>query len=295
VVVCSLCGSDDWETSVVQANAMEAWLGKFVDMSNGVPSVRTFVRIFGILKPEHLNQILLATARTIGSMEESDIISFDGKSMRGTASEERGLRAIHMLNTWSHEKGICIGHMKVDDKSNEIPALPKLMELLDLKGAIITADAMHTQRATASKAIELGADYVLPIKGNQGCLLEEVELLFQEAQQAEFQRIDGSYFETLEKGHGRVEGRKYYSIDAEELPIAKDWKELRSVGMVIRDRTYKGKTSREVQYYISSCEIDAKLLEKTARGQWGIEGSLHWMLDVVFREDQQSYRDRIGA
>jgi len=294
-VVCSLCGSNDWETIVIQANAMKEWLGKFVDMSNGVPSVRTFIRLFNVLQPESLNRVLLTIANTLGNKAESEVISFDGKTMKGTACLENGLKAVHMLNAWSHERGICLGHMKVDDKSNEIPAVPLLMELLDLKGAIITADAMNTQRKTVSKAIELGADYTLPVKENQAGLLEEVKLLFKEAESKKFQGIDGDDFETAEKGHGRVEIRKYISLDASELPSTKEWMGLKSVGKVIRERTLKGKTSIEIQYYISSCEIDAKLLEKVTRGHWGIENSLHLVLDVTFREDLLRYRDRIGS
>lgn len=294
-VVCSLCGSNDWETIVIQANAMKGWLGKFVDMSNGVPCVRTFIRLFNVLQPESLNKVLLTVAKSLGNEVESDVISFDGKTMRGTTSLENGLKAIHMLNAWSHERGICIGHMKVEDKSNEIPAVPQLMELLDLKGTVITADAMNTQKKTASKAIELGADYMLPIKENQGSLLEEVELLFKEAEDKKFHGIDADDFETAEKGHGRVEVRKYISIGASELPSTEEWMGLKSVGKVMRERTLKGKTSIEAQYYISSCEIDAKLLEKVTRGHWGIENSLHLVLDVTFREDHLRYRDRIGA
>lgn len=294
-VVCSLCGSNDWETIVIQANAMKEWLSKFVDMSNGVPCVRTFIRLFNVLQPESLNKVLLTVAKSLGNKVESEVISFDGKTMRGTASLENGLKAVHMLNAWSHERGICIGHMKVDDKSNEIPAVPQLMELLDLKGTIITADAMNTQKKTASKAIELGADYVLPVKENQAGLLEEVELLFKDAQNKKFQGIDADNFETAEKGHGRVEVRTYISMDASELPSTEEWMGLKSVGKVMRERTLKGKTSTEIQYYISSCEIDAKLLEKVTRGHWGIENSLHLVLDVTFREDHIRYRDRIGT
>lgn len=159
---------------------MKEWLGKFVDMSNGLPCVRTFIRLFKVLQPESLNKVLLTVARSLGKKVESEVISFDGKTLRGTASLENGLKAVHMLNAWSHERGICIGHMKVDDMSNEIPAVPQLMELLDLKGTIIKADAMNTQKKTTSKAIELGADYMLLIKENQAGLLEEVELLFKE-------------------------------------------------------------------------------------------------------------------
>ena len=294
-VVCSLCGSNDWETIVIQANAMKDWLSKFVDMSNGVPCVRTFIRLFNVLQPESLNKILLTVAKTLGNKMESEVISFDGKTLRGTVCSENGLKAVHMLNAWSHDRGICIGHMKVDDKSNEIPAVPQLMELLDLKGTIITADAMNTQKKTALKAIELGADYVLPVKENQADLFEEIKLLFKEGQDKKFSGIDADDFETVEKGHGRVEVRTYTSIDGSELPGTKDWMGLKSAGKVVRERTLKGKTSIETQYYISSCEIDAKLLEKVTRGHWGIENSLHLALDVTFREDHLRYRDRIGT
>jgi predicted transposase YbfD/YdcC len=294
-IVCSLCGSNDWETIVIQANAMKEWLSRFVDMSNGVPCVRTFIRFFNLLQPGSLNKVLLTVSKLFGNKAESEVISFDGKTMRGTVSSENGLKAVHMLNAWSHERGICIGHMKVDDKSNEIPAVPELMELLDLKGTIITADAMNTQKKTVSKAIELGADYILPIKENQAELLEEVELLFKEVEDKKFHGIDADSLETVEKGHGRVEVRTYISIDASELPSTEEWEGLKSAGKVVRARTLKGKTSTETQYYIASCEIDAKLLEKVTRGHWGIENSLHLVLDVTFREDHLRYRDRIGT
>jgi len=154
---------------------------------------------------------------------------------------------------------------------------------------------MNTQKKTAAKAIELGADYVLPVKENQAGLLEEVELLFKEAQDRKFQGIDADDFQTAEKGHGRVEVRTYISMDASELPSTEEWLGLKSVGKITRERTLKGKTSTETQYYISSCEIDAKLLEKVTRGHWGIENSLHLVLDVTFREDHSRYRDRIGT
>lgn len=215
--------------------------------------------------------------------------------MRGTSFLENGLAAIHVLNAWSHDHGICIGHMKVDDKSNEIPALPKLMELLDLKGTIITADALNTQKETVTKVIDLGADYVLPVKGNHPTLYEEINTLFEDAENNEFRGFDADDYETIEKSHGRVESRKYYSLDATELPCTAEWQGLQSVGKVVRIRTDKGKTTTETEYYISSCEIDAQLLEKVVRGHWAIENSLHWVLDVTFREDKLRYRDRIGA
>ena len=294
-IVCSLCGADDWEAIVLQANSMKEWFGKFVDMTNGVPCVRTFKRVFSTLEPRGLERIQRTLTDLIKEKKSGEVVSFDGKSMRGTSCSEKDLKAIHMLNAWSHDNGICIGHMKVDDKSNEITALPKLMELLDLKDTIITADALNTQKETVKKAMNMEADYVLPVKGNHPTLFEEIDTLFKDAEKKDFRGFDGDDYETIEKFHGRIESRKYYSLDATELPSAVEWEGLQSVGMVIRNRTEKGKTSTEVEYYISSCEIDARLLEKVVRGHWGIENSLHWVLDVTFREDKLRYRDRVGA
>lgn len=294
-IVCSLCGADDWEAITLQANSLKDWLAQFVDMKNGIPCVRTFKRVFSIMNPKEFDRLWQSIVGIIIEKNPGKVLSFDGKTMRGTSSSEHGLGAIHMLNAWSHDNGICIGHMKVDDKSNEITALPKLMEFLDLKDTIITADALNTQKETVKKAKIMGADYTLPVKGNHPTLLEEIKTLFEEAEQKGFCGFDADNYETFEKSHGRVESRKYFSLDGTELPSALEWEGLKSLGKVIRERTVNGHTSTETEYYISSCEIDARLLEKVVRGHWGIENSLHWVLDVTFREDKLRYRDRIGA
>ncbi len=187
------------------------------------------------------------------------MFSFDGKTLRGTSASEKGLKGIHILNAWSKDNRFCIGKIKVDDKSNEITAIPELMDLLDLKGTIITADALNTQKTTPSKTIEKVADYFLPVKGNHPTLLEEIILLFNEAEQKGYKGFDADNLETLEKAHGRAESRKYYSIDAEDLPSAQEWAGMKSVGKVIRERTEKANTTKEIHYYISSCEVDAEI------------------------------------
>jgi predicted transposase YbfD/YdcC len=294
-IVCSLCGANDWEVIMVQAQAMNNWLSKYVDLSNGVPCVRTFKRLFETICPDKMEAMLIEVMEILREKKKGDVISFDGKTLRGTSASEKGLKGIHILNAWSKDNGICIGQTKVDDKSNEITAMPELMDLLDLKGTIITADALNTQKKTASKAIEKEADYFLPVKGNQPFLQEEIELLFNEAEEESYKGFDADNLETIEKAHGRVESRKYYSLDAEDLPSAQDWKGMNSVGKVIRERTEKGKTTKEIHYYISSCEVDAGILEMATRSHWGVENGLHWALDVVFREDKLRYRERNGA
>lgn len=294
VIVASLCGADDWPVMEDVAKSMEPWIAQFVDLSSGIPSGHTIERVFSLISPEGMEKIFIEIMWILKEKKET-VISFDGKTLRGTADENRGKQAIHLLNAWSVENGICVGHRKVDDKSNEITAIPELMDLLDLKGTIVIADALNTQKIIALKAQKLGADYTLPVKGNHKGLLEDIELLFQDAQKQEFMGVDGDQYETLEKSRSRVEKRMYYSIDAGELPDKEKWTGLKSLGMVVRERTVKEKTSREIIYYISSCEVDAKLLAKCTREHWQVENGLHWSLDIVLREDKLRYRHEVGA
>jgi len=294
VIVSSLCGADDWPVIADVAESMKPWLAQFVDLSSGIPSAHTLERVFSLISPEGMEKIFIEIMGLLKEKREK-VICFDGKTLRGTADANTGKQAIHLLNAWSVENGICIGHRKVSEKSNEITAIPELMALLDLKGTIITADALNTQKTVAAKAVELGADYVLPVKGNHKGLLEDIELLFQEAHKKEFQGVDADQYETLEKSRGRVEKREYYSMDADELPDKANWAGIKSLGMVIRERTVKEKISTEIIYYISSCEVDAQLLAKCAREHWQVENNLHWSLDIILREDKLRYRHEIGA
>ena len=294
-ILASLCGADDWPQIVALSKSMKDWIGQFVDVSNGIPSEYTFKRVFSALAPKEMNKLLITVSKSINIKKEKDIINFDGKTLRGTRDNNTGLKAIHTLNAWSTERGLCIGQVEVGEKTNEITAMPELMNLLDLKGAIITADALNTQKDIAKKAIEEKADYFLPVKGNHSSLQEEIETLFEDAIERDFKGIDGDDYKTLEKNRGRIEERIYYSIDAENLPSKKEWLGLSSVGMVKRKRIDKNKVFEEKIYYISSCEVDARLLEKVTRGHWQVENKLHWVLDVIFREDHSRYRDKNGA
>lgn len=221
-VVCSLCGANDWEVIVIQAQAMRNWLSQYVDLSQGIPCVRTFKRVFESICPNKMEAMLIDVMEILREKKSGDVISFDGKTLRGTSVSEKGLKGIHILNAWSKDNRICIGQIKVDDKSNEITALPQLMDLLDLKGTIITTDALNTQKETAFKAIKGGADYVFPVKGNHPSLQEEIELLFNEAERKGYKGFDADDLETVEKAHGRIESRQYYSLDAVDLPSAKE-------------------------------------------------------------------------
>lgn len=294
-IIGSLCGANNWPEVVVVGNTLKEWISRFVVLPYGIPSEDTFERVFSMIRIESFNQLLTSLMSIFRETLEGEIVSFDGKTLRGTGEKGIGKKALHILNAWSNQNGISLGQLAVDEKSNEITAVPILMEILDLKGCIVTTDALNTQKAIAAKAIEVGADYVLPVKENHHGLLEDVKLFFDEALKKDFRGIDADYFETLDKGHGRIEKRTYHIIDGEDLPDKEDWAGLKSLGMVIRERNIKDKKTLEIQYYINSIEIDAKLFEKSTRGHWGVENGLHWRLDVMLREDQNSYRDRIGA
>lgn len=292
--VSALCGANDWIETEVVGNSIKDWFTKFVPLPHGIPSHDTFGRVFSLINPRAFNEFLIKWMGVLREKFSQDIISFDGKTLCGTAEKGVGLKGLHILNAWSKENGICIGQLKVDDKSNEITAIPKLIELLDLKDCIVTTDALNTQKENAEKIQQAGADYVLPVKENHANLYEDIKLFFDEAIKLNFKGVDADHFETIDKDHGRIEKRIYHIIDGEDLPDRHLWIGLKTIGMVIRERTIKGKTTQEIHYYIGSIEIDGQLFEKSVRGHWGVE-CLHWYLDVVLREDDNRYRDKIGA
>lgn len=294
-LVGTVCGANDWVAIVDTAEHLKDWIGQYVDLPFGIPSHDTFTRTFGLINNQVFNQFLIDWADHLRMKSQHEVVAMDGKTLRGTAQKQAGLKGLHLLNAWSVENGICIGHMEVDKKSNEITAIPKLIEMLDLEECIITADAINTQKTTASAAIHAKADYVLPVKGNHKDLLEDVKLLFDDAEQKNYKGFDADQFETKDDDHGRVEHRLYSVLDAEDLPIAKEWEGMKSVGRVIRRRTFWDRSTFETCYYIMSLEINAKLFAHAVRGHWGVENNLHWSLDVIFREDNSKYRDRVGA
>ena len=295
VLVTGLCGANDWVGVVEMAQSMKNWIAQYVPLPHGIPSHDTFGRVFSMICPKQFNKFLINWSSLLREINDGqELISFDGKTLCGTAEKALGLKGLHILNAWSQDNGICIGQFKVDDKSNEITAIPQLIKLLDLKNCLVTCDALNTQKNNAKAVIDAQADYVFPVKENHSGLREDIELLFKDAIKKDFKGIDADHFETIDKDHGRIEKRTYHVIDGEDLPDRIDWIGLKSLGMVIRERTVNSKTTIEIVYYILSTEINAKLFEKATRGHWGVE-IFHWKLDVVLREDNSRYRDRIGA
>ena len=294
-LVGTVCGADDWVAISDTGEHLKDWIKQYVELPFGVPSHDTFGRTFGLIDNQAFSELLIDWADYLRVKSKNEIVAMDGKTLRGNAQKQAGLAGLHILNAWSVENGICLGHIDVDIKSNEITAIPKLIEILDLEDCIITADALNTQKTTAAAAIEAKADYVLPVKGNHKDLLEDIRLLFEDAESKDYRGFDADQFETKDKDHGRIEHRFYSVLDAEDLPVAKEWSEMKSVGKVIRRRTHGDRSTFETCYFIMSLEIDGKLFAHATRGHWGVENKLHWSLDVVFREDHSKYRDRIGA
>jgi predicted transposase YbfD/YdcC len=320
-----ISGATDWAKVVVMSQGMTDWLAQYVDMSAGIPCERTFTNIFNVIKPEALEEALQKLSELIREKIPQEIISFDGQTNRGTADKQKGLSGIHLMNAWSSDNRICLGQLKVDDKSNEIIAMPQLMDALDLKDTIITADAMNTQKTTAKKAIDGGADYVLPVKGNQPALLKDIQLAFEhldkelasgrarwenEVNKAKEHRDEKRLEKLLKKGpptyestqwnseieknHGRIESRSCTAMPIGDLPSKEGWEGIQSIARIRRERTENGETSHEIIYYIASLKPIADTIGGVTRGHWGVE-TQHWYFDVVFRQDKSRYRNRIGA
>jgi predicted transposase YbfD/YdcC len=215
------------------------------------------------------------------------IVALDGKTLRRSFDKASSQKPLHIVNACATENGLTLGQLLVDCKTNEITAVPELLDSLNLKGATITADALNTQKTIAEKIVSQGNDYVLPAKGNQKALLAEVQDAFKSA---EFDPTSKLNKQVVEKGHGRIDTRTYFVLSAQNLDATQDWKGLQSIGMAITESVRTGKVTKEVRYYIASFQPDVERFAKAVRGHWAVENGLHWTLDVTFREDESRVR-----
>jgi predicted transposase YbfD/YdcC len=289
-----LCGAKDWEEIVQAAHGMIEWISKYVDTSAGIPSSKTFKRVMSLLPTKSLESLLQSIRSAVVDLA-GDIVAIDGKTLRGTRGWNEKDRPLHLLHAWSTELGVCLGQVSVDEKSNEIMAIPELIESLELKGTIVTTDALNTQKKVAATIIKQEADYSLPVKENHKDLFNDIQLLFQDADKKKFKGVDAVESYSLEKSGGRIEERVYELLDIEDLPAAKEWAGCTSVGRVTRRRTKGHKTSVEVCFYITSLDLEIEKFAKSVRKHWGVENGLHLALDVIFEEDKHRYQDRVGA
>jgi predicted transposase YbfD/YdcC len=288
IAICAvICGAEGWTDIETYGLAKYEWLKQFLELPNGIPSHDTFVRVFARLNSQQFQQCFLNWIKSISKITEGEVIALDGKSLRHSYDKEAGLKAIHMVSAWATENRLVLGQLKVDKKSNEITAIPELIKVLELGGCIVTIDAMGCQKEIVKLIAEQEADYIITLKKNQGQLYKNVEQLFKEAIRTGFQGIEHSAYHTREQAHGREEIRHYLmlnDIDKRIDPTNK-WQKLKSIGLVESMRTVNGKTTVETRYYITSLPKDAELFAQSVRSHWGIENSLHWVLDVALNED----------
>ena len=282
-----LSGCEDWNDIELYGKAKEDWLRTFLKLPHGIPSHDTFNRVFAAIDPVALEKCFVEWVQQVAEITEGQIVSIDGKRLCNSGCDGKK-SIVHMVSAWSNVNNMVLGQLKVEDKSNEITAIPALLEVLDLKGCIITIDAMGCQRQIAETIINKGADYILALKGNQGHMLDDVEEAFKETV-VEDKNMDRQQ----EVNHGRIEKRCCRVIDDLDWVCKKEeWKNLKSIIAIESERYHKhnGKTEQEVRYYISSLAADATKLNGAIREHWGIENKLHWSLDVVFGEDQSQKR-----
>lgn len=287
VTLCAvLTGAEGW-TEVEQFGKVRIdWLRTFLKLENGIPSHDTFGRVFRLIDPEEFGRRFLDWIQSVCLQGDGRIVAIDGKTLRRSYDRRDNKAAIHMISAWAVENRVVLGQLKTEEKSNEITAIPELLKLLDVKGCIVTLDAMGCQKKIARHITDAGGDYVLGLKGNQTKLKDEVERFFDCAERDDYALMESDSHETVEKDHGRVEKRAYRIVAEESFEAKGEWGGLKAVGMVKSERTVEGVTSRETRYYICSRMMSAKAFAAAARGHWGIENSLHWVLDVVFREDE---------
>lgn len=289
LTICAiLSGADGYEAIEEFGQNKKQWLRGFLPLKNGIPSHDCIRYVLIKLPPKQLQSAFIEWVNAIKE-KIPEVVAVDGKTSKG--SQRKGLGGLHMVSAWGASNKLVLGQEVTHEKSNEITAIPALLKLLELKGCIVTIDAMGCQLNIAKQIIKQKADYVLGLKGNQGLLHKDVKDHFKQAIESKFKNFPHSYYKEVEKKHGRHDIRQYWILDAPEtLHRAEKWKGLQSIGMVRRESTIGDKTTVETRYFIASISANAKVFAKAVRSHWGVENNLHWCLDVTFREDDSRIR-----
>jgi predicted transposase YbfD/YdcC len=298
ILVIALCaviaGAQDWQEIETFGRKRRAWLQRFLKLPHGIPSHDTFERVFDRLKPQAFQACFRDWVQAVQTALDIKHVAIDGKTLRGSGSARLG--PLHLVSAWATAQRLSLGQVAVDEKSNEITAIPALLELLDLNGALVTIDAMGCQKAIAQKIIDQGGAYILTVKDNQPQLLEDIQQSLVDASERDFAGLEHDTYETRERGHGRDEYRSYTVLHhTAGLRHGQDWAGLTTIGVCYSERTIHGVSSEEVRYFIGSKKTSAKVYGQALRNHWGIENSLHWQLDVTFDEDASRVTKRNAA
>jgi len=300
IAICAvICGANHWTEVAVFGQAKESWLRTFLSLPGGIPSHDTFGRVFAKLDPTQFQTSFLNWVKASRKKLNQEVVAIDGKALRRSHDEGIGKSAIHMVSAWATKNRLVLGQRKVDEKSNEITAIPELLDSLTLAGCIITIDAMGCQTKIAQKIVTKEADYLLSLKKNQSNLYEDAEEAFAYGLETKFKTLNYDYCKTTNKGHDRIEIRECWAMPvadwSEHIRNIDAWANLNTMVMIRSKRITPEKTSEHVRYFISSLTHDATQLLEIKRAHWGIENGLHWVLDVAFREDESRIRKEDGA
>jgi predicted transposase YbfD/YdcC len=295
IAICAvICGAEGWVDIELFGKSKLPWLKSFLELPKGIPSHDTFGRVFSRIDAQEFQLAFYEWVWAVNDIIQGQIINIDGKQLRGSKYKLLGKRAIYRVSAWAAENELVLGQRKVDEKSNEITAIPELLKLLALSGCIVTIDAMGTQTNIARTIVEAEADYVLSVKENQGHLYEDISVLFAVDQAQHFKYASLAYAKTTNKGHGRLEVRECWSTsNPQYLDLIRErenWMGLESIAMVVSTRMIDGKETKKVRFYISSLPSDAERLLQIVRKHWSIENDLHWVLDVALNEDHSRVR-----
>lgn len=287
VAVCAvICGATSFVDMADFGKAKIDWLKERLDLEYGIPSHDTFGRVFSLIDPEAFRACFIDWTQAISEAVGGDMIAFDGKTLRHSFDTATGLSAIHVMNAWSSANDFCLGQMKVDGKSNEITAMPILLKMMDIEGSVVTADALNCQKEIAGQIVDQGGDYVLALKGNHQLLYEDTKLFFEDAISDGF-AVPNGFYEQKNRGHGRIEHRKYWSVEVDGLDFLRnkdEWKGLKTIVCVESRRCTRDTESVETRYYISSLD-KINRIARSIRHHWNVENKLHWVMDMDFDED----------
>jgi predicted transposase YbfD/YdcC len=295
-ILATLSGAEGWKDIDLWVKSKADWLPQFLRLPGGrLPSRDTIRRVISRLNPDEFQECFLSWIKAVGEATDGEIIAIDGKTLRRSFDHRSGKAALHMVSAWSATNHLLLGQHAVDGKSNEITAIPKLIKMLELKGAIVTIDAMGCQKEIAKQIVDEGGDYVLALKGNQQSIHDATRTAFEEVLE-EPSNFPGRQHRTRETNHGRVEDRTYYQMKVpHDLSCASEWKGLKTIGMVISINEREGKTVHEVRCYLSSLPLGVKRFAEAVRKHWSVENQLHWVLDVTFNEDDSRISKNHGA